>query len=178
MSQARESQNYETDFTFAHGDSRADRLVALRQFARLLDSRFTLPGGIRLGWDGILGFVPGIGDLATNTASFYIILQAALLGCPPAILARMALNLFIDNLFDMIPFFGNFLDFFWRGNLKNVALLDDYFSDPRRTMRRSRIVVGFNVALVLLFGLGILALGIYVTFTVFRWIFRAPSVSW
>jgi hypothetical protein len=123
----------------------------LRKLAYLMDAQYTLPGGFKIGWDGILGFFPGIGDLITNFISAYIVIQAAMLGCPPAILLRMGLNLLIENLLDAIPLFGNFFDIFWKSNLKNVDLLEHYFESPLATRRNSRWIIALTV--LSLFGL-------------------------
>src|SRR3569833_2640663 len=41
---------------------RTARIARLRQLAVLLDSAIRLPGGFRIGADGIIGLAPGIGD--------------------------------------------------------------------------------------------------------------------
>jgi hypothetical protein len=112
----------------------------VRRLARELDSKFEVLG-IRVGWDGVLGLFPGIGDLVTNAMSFYILFRAADLGCPPSVLLRMGFNIFVDNLFDAIPILGNVFDVFYRSNLKNLALIERYAQDPHRTARTSRAVV-------------------------------------
>ncbi|MCC2680235.1 MAG: hypothetical protein K0R29_2811, partial [Pseudobdellovibrio sp.] len=113
----------------------------VRILADWLDSKFRLPLGIRIGFDSILGFIPGVGDLVTNVTSIYIIARAAMLGCPPTVLMQMAFNVFIDNLIDTIPLLGNFIDVFWRSNTKNVALLDRYLQQPDRVRKSSLIFV-------------------------------------
>lgn len=64
----------------------------VQRLARLMDSSIRLPGGFRIGVDGLIGLVPGIGDLATAGVSFYIIVQAVRAGVPTRVLTRMALN--------------------------------------------------------------------------------------
>lgn len=149
----------------------------LRKMAIALDSSFVLPMGWRIGWDGILGFIPGIGDLITDGFSFYIVYQSALLGASPSVLLRMGLNILIDNLIDLIPLLGNFLDFIWKSNLKNVDLLDAYLENPRNTIVHSRLVV----AMAILMGLTIISVSIYATFLVLSWIFsyfQTQNTQW
>lgn len=134
------------------------RLERLRKFARLLDSQYQLPGGIKIGWDSILTWVPGVGDLVTNFLSFYIIYQGILMGVPPSVVLRMGLNLLIDNLIDVIPILGNVFDIFWKANNKNVVLLEDYFRNPERTQNISRIVTGVSLFLLLMIMAGVIAL--------------------
>ena len=125
------------------------RLNQLRALGRMLDSRFEGPMGVRFGLDGLIGLIPVVGDLVTSAMSLYIIAQAAALGCAPATLVRMALNVMIENLIDMIPLAGNIFDFIWKANLRNLALLENHLSSPRKITWQSRAMVGF-IALILL----------------------------
>lgn len=148
---------------------------ALRELADLLDSRFKV-GGFRFGWDAIVGFVPVLGDLATNLVSLYIVFQAALLGAPGSVLLRMLGNVLVDNLLDAVPFLGNFADFVWRSNNRNVRLLDAWLSDPRRTVRRSRLVIGVTMAAAVACVLGLAALAVTVAVALFGWL--ASPKAW
>ena len=127
-------------------NKKVDELKAL---SILLDSQFTGPFGIKFGLDGIIGLIPGIGDLITTAMSVYILFQAATLGCTPATLTRMGLNIVIENIFDIIPIFGHLFDFFWKSNNKNIALLDQHLINPRAVTLKSRIILG-GLILVLL----------------------------
>lgn len=126
----------------------------LQNLARLLDAKFRLPGGFRIGWDAILGFIPGIGDFVTNVLSLYIIARAATLGCSPAVILRMGGNVLLDNLFDLVPVLGNFFDIFWKSNLKNIDLIEKYQSSPDQTTLRSKILVISAVLLVFAAAIG------------------------
>ena len=45
---------------------RRARIERLDRLAQALDSKFPLPGtSLRIGWDGIIGLIPGFGDLVT-----------------------------------------------------------------------------------------------------------------
>ena len=138
----------------------------LQRLASLLDSQFQLPNGWRFGWDGLLGLIPGLGDLITNALSFYILYQGARLGSPPSLLIRMALNLLIDNAVDAIPLVGNIFDFVWKANHKNVQLLEAYFEKPHQTKRQSRWVV----AGTLLFTFGLIALCLALSYALAIWL--------
>lgn len=140
----------------------------VRYIADLLDTRFKLPNGWRFGWDGILGLIPGLGNIVTDIFSFYILFRAAILGCPPVVIFHMALNVVIDNIIDKVPFFGLFFDFIWKANIKNVALMDRYFAQPEKTRRSSKLLVaGTVIGLVFLF-FACAALTIYT----FIWVFN------
>ena len=146
----------------------------LQKLSVLLDSQFQLPFGWRIGWDGILGLIPGLGDFATNIMSFYILYKAALLGCPPAVIARMGLNLLIDNVIDTIPLIGNLFDFVWKANLKNVQLMENYLSEPHRTVVASRAVVAATILFIFALVIGCLAL----TFFLARWLWGFFQPTW
>jgi hypothetical protein len=142
----------------------------LQKLAREFDNKFRLPMGIRIGWDGLLGFVPGVGDFVTNSVSYYIVIRAALIGCPPILILRMGLNILVDNLIDAIPILGNFLDFGWKSNSKNVALVEAFLVQPGLTARQSKIRVGislFTALSLLLLGLG---LTIYIAYRFINWL--------
>ena len=82
-----------------------DRLQRLKILSEVMDSKFEGPFGIRFGLDGILGFVPFVGDIVTTLISFSILVTAARLGATPSTLLRMAGNILFENLIDMIPIF-------------------------------------------------------------------------
>ncbi|MCB1926384.1 MAG: DUF4112 domain-containing protein, partial [Gammaproteobacteria bacterium] len=72
--------------------SRVSDIRRLKRLAWLLDSSIRVPGtSFRVGLDGIIGLIPGIGDLIAGAASSYILLHAVRLGAPLAVTMRMAL---------------------------------------------------------------------------------------
>ncbi len=96
----------------------------LQKLAYWLDDRFTLPGiNRRIGLDGLLGLVPGIGDLATGVLSAYILAEAWRLGVPTSQLARMGTNWAIDVTLGSVPIVGDMFDIAWKANRKNVSIL-------------------------------------------------------
>lgn len=105
-----------------------DRLDRLDRLAHNLDSRYRIPGtGIRFGWDGILGLVPGLGDIATLGPAGYILLEAHRLGAPKHLKGRMAFNSGVDWIIGSIPLVGDVFDVGWKANRRNVALLRRHF---------------------------------------------------
>ncbi|UYG09666.1 DUF4112 domain-containing protein [Halomonas sp. M4R1S46] len=104
----------------------ADARTRVHRLARLMDSSIRLPGGIRIGVDGLIGLVPVVGDLAAAGASFYIVAQAAHAGVPARVLARMVLNVALDTLVGAIPVLGDVFDVAFKANLRNARLMDAY----------------------------------------------------
>jgi hypothetical protein len=119
-----------------------EKLENIKKITRLMDSQFLGPFGLRFGLDGLLGLIPFVGDFITNAISIYIISQATMMGCSASVLLRMGLNLLIENLLDLIPFFGNVFDFFWKANEKNLRLLELHSLNPKGATFESRLVLG------------------------------------
>ena len=70
----------------------------------LLDEAFRIPGtNFRFGMDGIIGLVPGLGDVLAGLLSLIIPLAAWMRGVPYVTLLRMAANLGIGVLVGSIP---------------------------------------------------------------------------
>ena len=103
-----------------------------------MDSSIRLPGGFRIGWDGIIGLIPGIGDLIGLGVSTWIVLGAARLGAPKATLARMAGNVAIESLVGTVPILGDLFDFAFKANERNMRLLERHAREPERLERHSR----------------------------------------
>jgi hypothetical protein len=99
----------------------------------LLDEAFVIPGtGIRMGLDGIIGLVPGLGDVLAGLLSLVIPLAAWARGVPYVTLARMGVNLGIEVLVGSIPLFGDLFDIAWKANRRNYRLLRRHLNQPRR----------------------------------------------
>jgi len=143
-----------TKFTLINS-SNDERLARLRLLADWLDTRFKGPFGIRFGLDPLIGLVPFLGDLITTIISAYILIEASKLGCSPAILARMGINVAIENLLGQLPLLGAIFDFLWRANDKNLRLIEAHEINPARVTWRSRLFVG--VILVALLSIVVLA---------------------
>jgi Domain of unknown function (DUF4112) len=120
------------------------RLSRVRWLSYLLDERFRIPGTrYRIGLDGLLGVLPGVGDTIGTLLSAYILFEAIQLGIPRATLLRMVGNIALDTLVGAIPVVGDVFDVAWKANKKNVALLNAYIasqaeenSGPMQTRER------------------------------------------
>jgi Domain of unknown function (DUF4112) len=116
----------------AESDRRS--IERLRQLAHLLDDRFRIPGtSYRIGLDGLIGLVPGVGDAVTTLLSLYIVLEARRLGVPLTKLGRMGLNVGVDAVLGAVPLLGDLFDVAWKSNRRNLALLLDHLDADRRT---------------------------------------------
>ncbi|PAU93060.1 hypothetical protein CK503_14165 [Aliifodinibius salipaludis] len=127
------------------------------EFAKLLDSKFTIPGtNIRFGIDPIIGLIPGAGDVFAGVISLYFLIQAAMLGGKASVLGRMFLNILMDVLIGSIPVLGDFFDIYWKANLRNARILDELQEHPEQTTSESRLWIWFVVIQFVVILLGII----------------------
>ncbi|OSQ58388.1 membrane protein [Marivita cryptomonadis] len=105
-------------------------MARIARVAALLDSRFRVPViGVRVGWDSILGVIPGIGDAVTTVPAGWMIWQGYQMGARKRTLARMGLNAGIDLIVGGVPIIGDLFDVAFKSHKKNLALLQ---SDMQR----------------------------------------------
>jgi hypothetical protein len=147
------------------------RLRFARFLAELLDRRFIIPGtSIRFGLDPVIGLIPGIGDAVANLTGSAILVIAARFGIPKIVLLRMVLNIAINAVIGAIPLFGSIFSIWFRSNVKNAVLLEQYVSRPeRRGGTADWLFVG-----ALIGGLVILLVGII---AVLVWLLRQFTAS-
>ncbi len=147
-------------------DDVASRMRRVRVLARLLDSSIPVPGTRwKIGFDPIVGLIPGIGDMIGAVLSGFIILEAVRLEVPTFTLARMLVNVGIDTVVGAVPAVGDVFDAAWKSNMMNVALLERHLAATGSTPPKRHNVLGLValalVVLLLIAGAG-LALGIFV----------------
>jgi len=126
----------------AFDDENLDRL------SHLLDDCFRVPGTrIRFGLDGIVGFIPGVGDVIAGIASCAIIFAAWVRGVSYVTLARMLVNWGTEVMLGAVPVAGNLFDIAWKANRRNYRLLTGSLADPRGVRRRSWLFFGVLCAI-------------------------------
>lgn len=144
----------------------------LRRLAWLLDDSVPLPGGYRIGLDGIVGLIPGIGDAAGLAASGYILLRAHQFGMPRIVMARMLGNTALDFVIGTIPVLGDLFDFGFKANRRNIDLMQRYLVDARRTRRRSWTKVLVTAAA----GIALILLVLFLLFRLIQWLWNLAAV--
>ena len=101
--------------------------------SHLLDDWFRVPGtSIRFGLDGIIGLIPGLGDILGGLASTIIVVAAWVRGVPYVTLLRMVVNIGIEVLLGTIPLLGDAFDIAWKANRRNYALIVRHLEGSRR----------------------------------------------
>jgi hypothetical protein len=138
----------------------------LQRLEFLLDEAFRIPGtGVRFGLDGIVGLVPGFGDVLAGLLSLVIPLAAWIRGVPYVTLVRMVVNLGIGVLVGSIPLAGDIFDIAWKTNRRNYRLLQRHLSEPRRHTTRDWL---FLLSLACIVGL-VFATPVLLILWLFAW---------
>lgn len=126
----------------------------------LLDNSIPLPGGYRIGLDGFIGLIPGLGDFFSGLLASLIVIKANQLGVPRSVLLRMVINVLIDTGVGSLPVIGDLFDFVWKANQKNSELLAHYEQAPQQTARRSLLEnMLFILAVVIVLALVVMLAG-------------------
>jgi hypothetical protein len=143
-------------------------LETLRKVAQLLDSAFAVPGtSYRVGFDPILGLVPGLGDLVSPLFTIGILWQARDVGLPRVVQLRMIFNVAIDSLLGVVPVVGDLFDFAWKSNTMNLALLELHAQEERPASTGDWAFVIVMVTLVVVVAV--------IPFVVVGWLLSAAS---
>jgi hypothetical protein len=105
-------------------------LKNIERLARLMDAQFRIPGtDIRFGLDGLIGLIPGAGDLSTFAVSGYMIWIMANNGASGYLLARMVLNVLIDAIVGSVPILGDLFDVAFKANMRNMQLMQEHYKE-------------------------------------------------
>ena len=147
--------------------SPAKRFKELAFLAKLMDSQFRIPGtSIRFGLDGIIGLIPGAGDLSTFAISAFMLGHMAKNGASGHVLARLILNVVIDTVIGSIPILGDIFDIAFKANQRNMRLMEKHYVEGRYRGGAWKILVPVLLVLLLLIA-GIL----YLMYKFFAWVF-------
>jgi Domain of unknown function (DUF4112) len=120
-----------------------------RWLALIMDDFLRVPGTkLRFGLDPIIGLVPGIGDVTSAIVSAVALVHAARSGVPKILLARMAMNILINELVGIIPGLGDAFSFWFKSNVRNYQLLRQYSVAPAGSRRGDWIFVILVVSLL------------------------------
>jgi hypothetical protein len=141
--------------------TKQEKAQRLEKLAWILDSVIPIPGtNWRIGLDGLIGLIPGVGDISAGAISTYILYQALRMGVPTMVVGRMLLNIVMESVVGVIPFFGDIFDFAFKANKRNVELLREYVDQPDTVKRRSTFTVIITIVGFLLV-LGLLVWGMF-----------------
>lgn len=116
-----------------------------------MDEFLRIPGTkFRFGLDPIIGLFPGIGDTASAFVSALTLIHAARRGLPKILLARMSLNILINELIGIIPGVGDAFSFWFKSNTRNYKLLQQHSAAPQRSRKSDWFFVAAVLGLLFL----------------------------
>lgn len=112
----------------------------IRSLAWLLDESIPVAPGRRVGVDGVISFIPGVGDAAGLVASMVVVLAGVAAGVSLPTLTLMMVHVGIDTIVGTVPFLGAIFDLGYKANTRNLRLIERDLAD-RAAARRSAVKV-------------------------------------
>lgn len=106
----------------ADRDARRARIARLDRLADTLDARFRV-FGFPVGWDSILGLIPGVGDVVTAGPGAVMLWEGYRMGARKRSLARIAANTGVDMVLGGIPLIGDAFDVVFKSHRRNIDIL-------------------------------------------------------
>src|SRR5436309_2265011 len=129
----------------------------LEWLAWLMDESIAI-GPWKIGLDGLVGLIPGIGDMAGAAVSAVIILGAAQRGIARSAVVRMVINVAIDAFVGSLPLFGDIFDFAYKSNMRNIQIYREALSGDRRAIKDWAFIVLVVLVLLVIFLLPLIGL--------------------
>ena len=135
------------------GRDRSRSLAEVETLAWLLENSIPVPGTRwRFGFDGIIGVIPGIGDLVGAGLTLFVVWRASRMGLPRIVVARMLVNAAIDLVVGAIPFAGDAFDLWFKANTRNLGLMRRWLEHPEGSTRNEwfalMLIIGLLVGMV------------------------------
>lgn len=153
-------------------DGAAEGLVPeyVRRLAWILDDAIPIVGKRRVGLDGVMSFVPVIGDTAGFGLATIVVLAGVRAGCSWPTVARMTIHAVGEAVTGMVPLVGPLIAFAWKANSRNLRIIEADLGDREATRRESWqvILVGLGLAGITL-ALILVSL-VVATYTLWRWL--------
>lgn len=120
------SKNIQTHFTHSEYESTLERL---EKFSHFTDSSIGIPfTKFNIGLEAVIGLIPVIGDAAGLILSSYVLVEAQRLGVSKRIKTKMIINILIDFVGGLVPFFGDIFDAFFKANTRNTHILKKHIT--------------------------------------------------
>ncbi|KAJ9095603.1 hypothetical protein QFC21_005474 [Naganishia friedmannii] len=80
----------------------------------------------KVGIDDIVSLVPFYGDLVSAVLQLYQVFLSFLFGIDYSILGWMLLTVLIDTVVGIVPVLGDYLDYLFKANLRNLETLEEW----------------------------------------------------
>jgi len=127
------------------------------KLAWLMDRSIPI-GRWKIGLDGIIGLVPGLGDFVGVLVSGLIVAAGVRARLPRSAIARMVTNVAVDGVIGAIPFLGDFFDMTFKANTRNVEIYREALRGGRSRSRDSLFVAGVVLAFAALLAIPIVVI--------------------
>jgi hypothetical protein len=141
-----------------------------RLLAYILDDLLPIPGTkYRVGFDPIIGLIPGFGDTSTAAFSSLILVHGLRAGVPRVMLVRMAINILINSLLGSLPGVGDLFSAWFKLNQRNYRLLRRHSVGPRASTTSDWV---FLIVLLVI----VLAVVVSIAFAIGYMVYQMASI--
>jgi hypothetical protein len=142
-----------------------------RWLALIMDNFLRVPGtNFRFGLDPLIGLLPGVGDTGSALISALALLAAARHGLPKILLARMSLNILINEAVGIVPLVGDAFSFWFKSNARNYELLQRQTAAPRRSTKGDWLFVALVLGALFLILVVSLAVSFWLLYKIARFL--------
>lgn len=110
-------------------------LNSVKRKAYRLDLQLSMCG-LRLGWAGVIGLIPGFGDIIGVLFALQLVSKASSVdgGLPEKIRLQMISNVVFDFVIGLIPFVGDFMNILYKCNSRNFIILEKHLVEKYSAM--------------------------------------------
>ena len=129
----------------------------IEKLAWVMDNSIPI-GRWRVGLDGIIGLIPGLGDLIGALISALIVAAGVQARLPRSAIARMVANVAIEAVIGVVPFLGDLFDMAWKANTRNVEIFREALKGERSRTKDSLFVTGVFLAVAAILGIPVIAI--------------------
>ncbi|KAH3672300.1 hypothetical protein WICMUC_004395 [Wickerhamomyces mucosus] len=112
-------------------------LKKVRSRAYHLDLGFECCCGIQVGWAGLIGLIPWIGDIIALYLALQLVKNAQQIehGLPKYILTQMYANVSFDFGIGLIPLVGDLINIAYKANSRNCMILETFLKKNAKNKR-------------------------------------------
>lgn len=105
-------------------------LESVKRKAYRLDLQLSICG-FRIGWAGVIGLIPWIGDIIAFYLALQVIKKAGQIegGLPSALKSKMMSNATFDFGIGLIPIVGDIINIAYKCNSRNFILLEQHLTN-------------------------------------------------
>ena len=142
----------------------------IKLVSRFLDTFFVIPGTrIRFGLEPIIGLIPFLGNQVTALISAALLYRSVRHRVPKIALVRMALNIFINAVVGMVPFFGNIFVLLYKPNIRNYKILQRYAGQASAVTSSDWLFVSILIGSTFFLIVVVTLVLLYAAISQFRW---------